>query len=467
MPVRLRKNILVAALMSVSVLASPLGAGAESLTEAMASSYGGNPTLRAERARQRSTDELVPQAMAGWKPTITASAEVAYRIDDNDNAPGSFLNSTPNRPRESIPLGLQIQLVQPLFRGFKTTEGTAQAEATVKAGRENLLVVEQQILFQTAQAYMNVVRDRQIVDLRKQNVQVLRTQLTGARERFAVGEVTKTDVEQSRARLSAAEALLSTSKATLANSVANYQRVVGHAPGTLRFPKMVRMPRSLDEALTIAGRTNPNVLSAAYVEEASRHNIEVVRGDLLPEVVLNASATERITDLGENPGQEVQDLRVGGQVNLPLYDGGRTYSAVRQAKHISSQRRLQVLETGRAVSEAVAQSWSALEASRQTIAAARAQVEAATLAVEGVRQEFLVGSRTTLDVLNAEAELVNARIQLVTAQRDQIIASYQLLGAVGNLNARYLSLPVGRYDPAPNYVAARKKWIDTTADTIQ
>jgi outer membrane protein len=461
------KVVLAAALLAASAPVTGTVAQAESLSEAMVESYSTNPALRAERARQRSTDELVSQAMAGWKPTVQASAEVAYRIDDNDNSPGNVLSQGQNVPRESIPAGINIQLVQPLFNGFKTVEGTAQAEANVLAGRQNLLIVEQQTLFQTVQAYMNVVRDRRIIELRKKNVQVLRTQLAGARERFAVGEVTKTDVEQSRARLSAAEAQLSDAKASLAASVANYLRVVGHAPGTLRYPKLVRVPRSLDEALTAAGRTNPNILSAAYVEEASRHNVEVVRGDLLPEIVLNASATERITDLGENPGQETQELRVGGQITVPLYDGGRTYSAVRQAKQIASQRRLQVLETGRSVNEAVSQSWSSLQSSYQTITSARALVEASALALEGVRQEYLVGSRTTLDVLNAESELVNSQIQLVNEQRDQIILSYQLLGSIGNLTARHLRLSVKIYDPKPNYRAAKKKWIDTTADTIE
>jgi outer membrane protein len=434
------------------------GAGqvsAETLVEAMVSAYSNNPTLQAERARQRGTDELVPQALSGWRPTV--------------NTEGSIANvwAYPNgsAPSENDPKSVAIGLSQPIFRGFKTINGTRAAEANVEAGKQGLLAIEQDILFQAIQAYMNVIRDRQIVGLRQQNVGVLQKQLTAAEERFKVGEITRTDVAQSKARVSGAQSSVASANATLAASVANYINIVGHKPGSLKYPRLARLPKSLEAAQAAASEINPNILAAAYVEEASNYNIEVVKGDLLPSASLDASAS-----FNDNPNigsSRSETARIEGVLTIPLYEAGRVYSSVREAKHVASQRRLEVIQAGRSVRESVSISWNNLAAAREIIRSAKEQVSAAQLALDGVRQEYFVGSRTTLDVLDAETEVVNARISLVSAERDQIVAAYQILGSIGRLTARDLSLPVEYYDADENYLKVRGKWFGTAADVIE
>jgi TolC family type I secretion outer membrane protein len=464
----------LAALGSVALIALLTGgwvwAGSgttESLAEAMARAYHGNPTLRAERARQRATDEQVPQALSGWRPTVTAQDELAYEVDDRDNGATSIFSSANNKSSDSIPATLSIELNQPLFRGFKTVEGTKAAKATVKAGRQNLLAVEQQVLFDTSLAYFDVIRDRRIVQLREQNVGFLRQQLEAARARFDAGEITRTDVAQSQARLSLAQGELATARGNLAASEAAYMKVVGHAPARLAYPKPAKLPKSLEAAHAIAQEQNPNILSAAFIEIAARHNIEVVKGDLLPELSLRASGTQQWDDLDDGRNVQFQNVTVAGVLTVPLYESGAVYSAVRQQKHVASQRRLQIIETGRAVREAVTQSWASYVAAGQTITAVKAQVAANVLALEGVQQEYLVGSRTLLDVLDAEFELVNSRIQLVVAERDRAVAAYQLLGSVGWLTAEHLALPVALYDPKENYKRVKNKWFGTGVEEVE
>ena len=442
-------------LASAVLVAGPGHASAESLVEAMVSAYTGNPTLKGERARQRGTDEQVPQALSGWRPTITSEGSIAKVWSDSSTTPST----------EFSPKSMSIVLSQPIFRGFKTINGTKSAEANVEAGKQNLLAIEQDVLFQAIQAYMNVIRDRQIVALRQKNVDVLKKQLGAADERFKVGEITRTDVAQARARVSGAQSNVASAKSNLAASVANYINVVGHKPGSLKYPKLARLPKSLDEAQATAEEVNPNILAAAYVEEASNYDTEVVKGDLLPAVDLQASAT-----LNDNPSSGVsssENAVVEGVLTIPLYEAGRVYSSVRQAKQLASQRRLEVIQAGRAVRESVSISWNNLSAAREIIRSAKEQVSAAELALDGVRQEYFVGSRTTLDVLDAETEVVNARIDLVSAERDQIVAAYQILGSIGRLTARDLRLPVEYYDADENYLNVRGKWFGTGADTIE
>ena len=449
------KNISLVSVAFIMLAGGVTAASAETLSEALASAYSSNPTLRAERARQRGTDEQVPQALSGWRPTVTAQGTVDQTWSDT--------NVTRNNDNTSA--GVTISLSQPIFRGFKTVNGTLEAEATVQAGRQNLLSVEQDILFQGIQAYMNVIRDRQIVGLRQKNVGVLRQELNAANERFKVGEITRTDVAQSRARVAQSQAAVATATANLSASVAAYEKVIGHNPGSLNYPRVAKLPRSLDAAQAEALEVNPNILAAAYVEEASTYNIEVVKGDLLPELSVNASAT--VTDHPQDGVKRSDREIVEGVLTVPLYEAGRVYSSVRQSKQIASQRRLQVIQAGRAVREGVSNSWHFLESARQAIEANKVQVSANQLALDGVRQEYLVGSRTTLDVLNAQTEVVTARIALVSAERDQIVSAYQILGSVGKLTARDLHLSVEYYDADENYQAVRGKWFGTDANTVE
>ncbi len=469
-PVIVRRTLSVMLLSTVAWVSGVQVSSAESIREALASAYAGNPTLRAERARQRSTDEQVPQALSGWRPTVNATGSVGVDVRDVDN--NGFIKA--DEPDTTVPAQINIGLQQPIFRGFQTIEGTKQAESTVLAGRQNLLAVEQQVLFQTAQAYMNVLRDRQIVAFRARNSGALREQVRGADERFKVGEVTKTDVAQSNARLSQAQADLAQARASLAASSANYQRLVGHKPGKLTYPRMPKLPKSLEIALEIAKKANPNILAASFIADASRHAVEVAKGDLLPTVDLELDASASASDLsqgegffnGKTNGQYQQNVSIAGVVRVPLYEAGRTYSQVRQAKQVASQRQIQILESGRSVRESVTSSWSFIVESRAQISAARSQVSASNLALDGVKQEALVGSRTTLDVLDAEQEVTDARIGLVNAERDLIVAAYQLLGSMGKLTARHLDLKVPYYDPKVNYHEVRDRWFGTDVNTV-
>jgi TolC family type I secretion outer membrane protein len=449
----------------VGLLALPLSfassaVNAESLFQSLASAYSGNPTLRAERARQRATDEQTAQALSGWRPRVDAGADVG--IVDTDTDP----NPTGNASGTTKPADFSITLTQPVFRGFKTVKGVKRAEATVEAGRQNLLAVEQQTLFDTVQAYMIVIRDRRILSLRQRNVTVLREQLRSSQERFNVGEVTRTDVAQSRARLSLSEATVAEAKSNLAASIATYTKLVGHAPGSLKYPRVPKLPKSLDRANELAEKINPNILAAAFTAEAARHNVGVVRGDLLPTVTLEASGSKSIDDLDHPSDGRVERLSLFGRVTVPLYEAGSVYSAVREAKQVASQRRIEIIGAARTVRETVVTAWNFLIASRETIAAAKSQVSANRLALEGVKQEYLVGSRTTLDVLNAEAELLDSQVNLAQAERDQIVAAYQILGSIGQLTARQIGLGVDYYDPIENYGHVRNKWIGTGVNTV-
>jgi outer membrane protein len=450
----------LAAVVAAPLLFTAPAISAETLNSALASAYSGNPVLRAERARQRATDEQTAQALSGWRPRIDAAGEAG--VTDIDAEP----DTTGEQSGTTFPADISIVLSQPVFRGFKTVKGVKRAEATVEAGRQNLLQVEQQTLFDTVQAFMNVIRDRRILSLRQRNVTVLREQLRSSQERFNVGEVTRTDVAQSRARLSLSEATVAEAKSNLAASIATYNRIVGHAPGSLKYPNLPKLPRSLSAASALAEKINPNILAAAFTAEAARYNVGVVKGDLLPTVTLEASGSKTIDDL-EHPSDGNQErLSVFGRVSVPLYESGSVYSAVREAKQVESQRRIEIIGAARVVRETLVTAWNFLIASRETITAARSQVSANRLALDGVKQEYLVGSRTTLDVLNAESELLDSQVILVQAERDLIVAGYQILGSIGQLTARQIGLGVDYYDPIENYDHVRNKWIGTDVETV-
>jgi outer membrane protein len=455
---RSRRFLLFAAVMTAAVLIAVPTTSAETLNEALASAYSGNPTLRAQRANQRSTDELVPQALSGWRPTVTAQAFSGVERVNNNGVQGLFFNKT------LVPGQLEITLSQPVFSGFGPHYSLKSGEANVEAGRQNLLAVEQDILFQATQAFMNVIRDRQILTLRQRNVVVLQEQLKAAQERFNVGEVTRTDVAQAQARLALSHSQVAAAQATLAASVASFVEIVGHSPGSLKYPKLAKLPPNLDGAVATAERINPQVLAAAFVAEAAQNDVGVARAGLLPSVSLQASALAQSPDLQQSANEETYTIL--GVVTIPLYEAGRVYSAVRQAKQIASQRRIEIIEVQRAVRDTVVTAWNALDSARQVIVAAKSQVSADELALEGVKQEYLVGSRTTLDVLDAEAELLLARETLVVAERDQVVAAYQLIASTGRLTADDLGLPVKIYDPVENYRKVRNKWFGTHANTI-
>lgn len=432
----------------------PGQARADSLYGAMEKAYTTNPKLQGARAGQRATDEQVPQALSGWRPTVSMQATAQTSVAD---AGGVTTRSNVGE--------LSITLRQPVFNGFKTVEGTKAAEARVDAGRQSLLSTEQSVLFNVVQAYMDVYSGRQLVTLQKQNVAVLQGQLRAANERFNVGEITRTDVAQARASLAQAQAQLTNVEATLAGSIASYLQVVGNEPGKLGYPQIKRLPKSLKSALAMSGETNPDILARAFVEIASQHDIEVARGDLLPSAYLQAQAFKQTNFDNDVPGQ--QGASLSAVVSIPIYEAGEVYSRIRQAKQLASQNRIAVIEVARAVRQAVASSWNAYVALGDIIQAAKAQVSAAQLALDGVQQEYQAGTRTTLDVLNAQASVVAAKTTLVNAEKNRVLYGYQLIASVGKLTARDLGLNVTIYDPTENYNRVRNKWIGTGVETIE
>lgn len=453
----IKKCAAASAVVFAWMLSAPL-THAESLHDALRWAYETNPSLQAERARLRATDELVPQAKAGWKPTIVARGTGTQQ----------WSNSDETNWEDNASLNLNIELNQPIFRGFKTVEGIKRAKANVQASRQALLATEQNVLFTTIRAYAAIIRDQKVLELRKRNVTNLKKQVDGAVARFEVGEVTTTDVQQSRARLASATASVAQGKATLKSSMASYLAVTGRKPGKLKAVKMAKTPKSLEAALEEATHINPDILSAAFVFDAALHDVKIAFGNLLPSASLIASGSTTFNPNTQNPDIDRTDqIVVQGVVTIPLYQGGAEYAAVRQSKQIASQRQIGIIGATRAVREQVASSWHILVASKESIIAARAQVNAAQKALEGVKQEYLVGSRSTLDVLNGEQELLNARTTQVATEHDQTVASYQVLAAIGRLTARELGVPGALYDPQENYDATKNKWFGLDVETVE
>ena len=430
----------------------PQVAMGETLKQALTSAYHNNPALRAERARQRATDEGVPQALSGWRPNVAISSDAGRTRTSTSPAFG---------PKNRDPYGATVSLVQPLFRGFRTVNGTKQAEANVRAGRQALLSVEQNTLFDAVTAYMDVLRDRAVVKLQTKNVEVLSEQLKAEKARFRVGEITRTDVAQSQARRAGSVSTLAQARANLASSRAVYGRVIGSRATSLKYPRSIRkiLPRTLNRALDIGKTNNPQLLAASYSELSARHSVKVIKGELYPDLSLEASYSYRKNPSSTTSRTETASLI--GRLNIPLYQSGNVYSRVRQAKQSASQSRLLVLDAERTVVASVISSWEQLQALRAQIVSDRAQVKANVLALQGVRQEALVGSRTTLDVLDAEQELLNSNVSLVRSRRDVVVASYQLLVSIGRLTSDGLKLRVKSYNPTDNYNRVRNKLFGT------
>ncbi|PZF76829.1 hypothetical protein DK847_10180 [Aestuariivirga litoralis] len=450
---------------AVAMLGAP--ANADTLFGAMEKAYVTNPTLNAARAGQRATDELVPQALSGWRPTVGVQAEVdRTRTSAQDVLIPTTGDIDSLAVNNATGGSVSIQLAQPLFRGFGTVNSTKAAEARVDAGKQNLLGTEQQVLFDVVQAYMDVYAGRQFVMLRRQDVAALQAQVKAARDRFAVGEITRTDVAQAQARLAEAQTFLVNSQTELARAVASYVQLIGNEPGKLSYPKVVNVPKSLKSALDTAGEINPQLLAQAFVESARNSDIKVAFSNLLPsaDLVVSGSAANDDFSISRN---ETSVAQLSAQLSIPLYEGGLVYSQVRQAKQLASQSRIQVIEVARAVRQAVASSWNAYVGLAQIIKNTRTQVSAAQLALQGVQAEYQAGTRTTLDVLDAQRDLVQAQVLQVTAERNRVVTGYQLLAAIGHLTAEEVGLKVPIYDPDANYQRVRNKWIGTDVKTVE
>ena len=434
-------------------------AQAESLQEALSTAYINNPALQARRARLRAVDEQVPQALSGWRPTVRLQAEAGReRFSTN-------LSTAGGGEQYRNPATYAVSVNQPLYSGGRTVASTDQAENNVLSERASLLSAEQQVLFDVASSYVNVVRDQAVVELNVGSQQVLRRQLEAAQDRFRVGEVTRTDVAQAEARVAGATADVQLAESNLQASRAAYQNVVGTAPGRLASPGAIPVePKSLAEAVALALQTNPNVVAAEFAARSAEAGVDVARADLLPQVSLTGDFTRALDT--QSTSSELNNLGAAVVLSVPIYEAGAVYSRVRQQKHVAGQRRIEIDQIRRDATESATQAWEALQASQARSASLVTQIRSAEIALEGVEREAQVGSRTVLDVLNAEQELLNARVSLVRSQRDEAVAAFQLKAAIGTLTAQALALPVDVYDPTAHYQDVRGRWIGTDVEPV-
>jgi outer membrane protein len=442
---------LYAGLMALGAIIIMIPAHAETLADALSATYQSNPRLDAARAIQRATDEEVPRAKAGYRPSITGEADYGYRK--------VWTNPVTSNSGDTRPGNYNASVSQPLFNGFQTVNAVSGAEATVRAGRETLRTTEQSVLLAAVTAYGDVSRDQSIVVLSENNVTVLTRDLRATQDRFNVGEVTRTDVAQAQARRAAAVAALDLAKANLKTSRAIFQQVVGHPPGNLveaRESKLV--PKALADSIKISLRESPNVVGALYLEQAARFAVEQIKGELLPSAELDASYTKNLDPLPALA--QVETSIVTGRMTVPVYTGGEVQARVRQAKQTHVQR-LQEIEQARAQTQAeVVTAWSQYVAAKAAVESDQTAVKANRVALAGVREEERVGQRTLLDVLNAEQELLNAEVNLVTDQRNLVVASYTVLSSMGRLNAQELGVSSLVYDAEAHYHEVRNKWFD-------
>ena len=433
-------------------------AAAQTLTEALSYAYRNNPQLLAQRAALRATDEEVPQALSGWRPTVNLNTQTGFnRVGQTANSAltgnpisqyGSFINRS-----------VQLQATQPIYRGGRTEAATRQAINTVQAARAQTLSVETSVFTLVVTAFLDVVRDQNLLEVSRHNEQVLRRQLEATRDRFRVGEVTRTDVAQAEAALAQAIAQRITTQGTLDTSRSRYTQAVGHPPGRLIMPsERPALPATRDEALALAASNNFDVISATLTEASARDNVDFIRGQLLPQVSIVGTVGRTISPSLNQVGSRTDTASVVAQMTVPLYEAGSVYSQTRQAQQTVGQRRSQVDVARREAVQNATQSWETLQAARASIASFVTAARAAQIALEGTQQEALVGSRTVLDVLIAEQQLFTAQSNLVGAQHDAALAEYTLVAAIGRLIAPTLKLPVELYDMEHHYKLVKDKW---------
>jgi TolC family type I secretion outer membrane protein len=425
-------------------LAAFAPATAETLNDALVAAYMGNPDLEAARANQRATDELVPQAQAGWRPSVFVDTSLQPTRGESNQ--GSL-----DRNTKSATLTIQ----QSLYAGGGTQAQTSRAENLVQAGRAQLVATEQTVLLNAVQAYTAAWRDLAVLDLALNNEQVLRRQLQQTRDQFAVGEVARTDVAQAEARLSRARADVEQAKAGLAASNATYKQVIGQVPQQLADPvRLAAVPATLEEAQSIA-ESNPNVVAATYQLFAARDDVDVAFANLLPS--LDVTGDFSYTDEPQASLEWSRTASIGLTLSIPLYQGGAEYSAVRQNRETVQQQRSQLESTNRSVQANVTTAWDQLLASAAAVDSLEDEVRANQIAFEGVDQEQRVGLRTVIDVLDARQDLFTSQVNLVRARAVEVVSSYQLRASVGQLTVADLKLPVEPYKPETYYVRNRDR----------
>jgi outer membrane protein len=451
---KLISGSLVAALMAGT-------ASADTLRDALVSSYNSNPTLTAQREALRATDATVAIARAAGRPQVSGTVGV-----NRDLSQSGILETGSHGP--TLSAGLDISY--PLFNGGAVKNNVRAAQTRVDAGRATLRAVEGDVFTQAVTAYMDVIRDRAIVELNSNNVRVLTTNLEATRDRFQIGDLTRTDVAQSEARLQLGRSQLAEAQGRLTASEATYRQVIGHPPGQLAPPPpLPPLPNTPEEAVRIALANNPDLVAISRQAIAAGYDVRVARAGRLPTL----SAVGRGTYVNEfggtvganNVASTGGQTSIGLSTNVPIFQGGLPAARIREAQALEGQVTEQVIGTERAVVQATRAAFAIYDAAQKAIQSNTVAVQANELALEGARAEQSVGTRTVLDVLNAEQELLNSQVALVTAKRDAYVAGFQLLNAMGQAEAQDLGLDGGPlYDPLGNYRRVAGNWNDWSSD---
>src|SRR6202048_2136911 len=449
-----------AAAVLLLALTGPAPVLADTIEAALVRAYQKNPQLNSQRASVRSTDENVPQALSGYRPRVAVTASAGYQYTDTNTTSGGGPNTIVRTEIHgaNAPRSVGATVSQTLFNGQQTANKTRAAESQVSGAREALRVLEQSVLLSAATIYMDYLRDAAIGEVQRSNVRVLEQTLKQTRDRFNVGEVTRTDVAQSEAQLAAGKTELLTAEANLGTARATSREIIGtepaaRAPGS---PVDRFLPGTLPGAVDLSLTENPNVTAAMFGIDVNYLQVKVNEGALLPTVTLQASVQQSYE-------QQMTIFRSFGasaiaQVSVPVYQGGAEYSLIRQSKETLAQQRLNLEQVRDQTRANVVTAGGQVVAGKGQVASAQAQVTASEIALNGVREEAKAGQRTTLDVLNAQQALVNARGALVTAQHDRVVASYSVLNNVGRLSPQVLKLATTVYDPSVHYQQVRDSW---------
>ena len=433
---------------------------ADTIEAALVRAYQNNPQLNAQRAQVRSTDENVPQALSGYRPKVAVTASAGYQYTDTLATSGGSPNQIVRTETHGAnpPRSVGMTVTQTLFNGQQTANKTRAAESQVSGAREALRVLEESVLLSAATIYMDYLRDSAIVEVQKSNVRVLEQTLKQTQDRFNVGEVTRTDVAQSEAQLAAGKTQELTAEANLVTTRSNFRRIIGNEPANEAPGSPVDrfLPGGLPSAVELSLVGNPNVIAAMYCSDVNFLQVKINEGALLPTVTLQGSVQQAyeqtmITQRSFGASAVVQ-------ASVPIYQGGAEYSLIRQSKENLTQQRLVLEQTRDQTRANTVTAWGQLVAGKAQVSSSQSQVTASEVALNGVREEAKAGQRTTLDALNAQQALVNARVALVTAQHDRVVASYAVLSAVGRLSPQVLNLQTQTYDPSVHYQQVRDSW---------
>ena len=441
-------------------------ANAETIGDALTNAYNHNPSLNSGRANLRAVDEGVPIAKAGMRPRVSVNSYLGAQqnrfVQRQDDL---TIPDDPNRytvwnlqEGRSVARSAGITVEQPIFDGFKAKNTMSAAESAVFAEQQRLRFLEQKVLFDTASTYMNVLRDTAALKLQQNHVMVLEEQLRQTKERFEAGQITLTDVAQAQSRLAAGQAQESAARAMLETSIGAYQQVVGQLPKKLApaAPIDKFLPRTREEAERIAASEHPMILAALHDADASDFDIKSIEADFLPKLSIVADVFTQ-TNMNIIYDRNIAGM-IGGRLNVPLYDGGSTSAQLRQAKEIAGKKKLDADVARAEIMSLTRATWANLQSSRTRMIAAQAQITAAERALYGVREEAKAGLRTTLEILNAQQELLNARIALIIAQRERVVASYGLMATIGRLSMDNLGVGTAYYEPERHYNQVKDSW---------